>query len=539
MDPKQQQQIKQYLSIALRWKKLILGCFLVAIALGIGLYVKTPKVYKAEALLVYQRGKIDPSNKLSPDITAQTMEVVDTLRDQVLSRTSLEEIIKKFELYQEALKVKPMEDIIDIMRSKHIDIDVSRGETFTVSYQGADPRKVMLVTNALASKFVEENLRFREERATETSAYIKDELITAKKAIEEKEAAMRDYKLKYYNEMPDQRQTNISRLNSLQTTYQNIQSSMQELERTKVMVQEQISLRRTMLQQAAENNQLPSPIGPDNINSEAILKHHQVVNELNAARSQLEALLTRYTEQHPEVKRQQKIVQQLKEKVKEAAKALPAASTEADKGKAESGGQLYTDKQLSQLELQLKDIGLSMDQLKKEREEAKKQLQTYQQWIAAAPVREAEWAGLTRDYQQFSQRYQDLVSKNMAAESVESLERKQKGSQFKVVDPARYPEKPFKPDLIKILLISVIMGLGAGGSVAFCLEFIDTSFKDAHDLENYLGVPIVCSVPLLLTSKEKKKKLIKDISWLSFFVFALAGLSCGILFLWKRGTIIF
>jgi len=536
MDPKQQQQIKQYLSIALRWKKLILGCFLVAVVIGIGVYVKTPKVYKAQALLVYQRGKIDPSNKLTPDLTQHTREVVDTLREQVLSHTSLEEIIKKFNLYTERLKVKPLEDVMATMRSKDIEIRIPRGETFTVSFQGDDPKKVTLVTNALASKFVEENLRFRAERATETSAYIQDELAMAKKAIENKEASMRDYKLKYYNEMPEQRSVNIDRLNALQTNYQDIQSSMQELERTKIMVQEQISLRKNALQKAAENNQLPEALGSDST-SEAGLKYGQAVNALNAARSELESLLTHYTPQHPEVRRQQMVVDQLKARVAEAAKALPAAKGEDQKNPETSLP--FADKQLSQLELQLKEIAANMSQLRKEREDEKKQIGIFQQWIAAAPVREAEWADLTRDYQQFSKRYQNLVAKNMAAESVESLERKQKGSQFKIIDPAHMPEKPFKPDLIKILVIAVIMGMGAGATVAFCLEFVDTSFKDAHDLEKYLGMPIICSVPLLLTPKEEKRQMIKNMSWLAIFILALAGLTGGIIYLREKGVIIF
>ncbi len=538
MDPKQQQQIKQYLNIVLRWKKFILGSLLVAVAIGIGVYAKTPKVYQAEALLVYQRGKIDPTNQLAPVVTAQTKEVIDTLKDQVLSRTSLEEIVKKFGLYQKLLRTRPMEDVIDIMRSKDIVIHAaSRGDTFTVSYQGPDPRKVLLVTNALASKFVEENLRFREDRATETSAYIKDELATAKKAIEGKEAAMRDYKLKYYNEMPEQRQTNISRLNALQTNYQNIQTSMQDLERTKVMVQEQISLRRSLLQQAEENNQLPSPSIGSGINSDAMRNHRQALAELNRARSELESLQSRYTDQHPEVKRQLKTVQQLEEKVKETAKALPSPPP-GENPKSDAADQPYADQQLNQLELQLQDIGLSMNQLKKEQQEAKKQIEIYQKWIAAAPVREAEWASLTRDYQQFSQRYQNLVAKNLAAASVENLERKQKGSQFKIVDPGHLPEKPFSPDFKKIILLSLLLGTGLGGAVAFCVEFIDSSFKEAHDLENYLNLPIVCSVPVLPLPSEKKKMFFWNIFWSICFVATFFSLIAFSVYLWEKGILI-
>jgi len=549
MDPTQQQQTRQYINILLRRKKLILGCFLASLILGIFLCVFLPRTYRTEALLVYQRGKINPTSELAPDISAQVQEVLATLRDQVLSRTSLEEIIKQFQLYQETLAKQPMEDVIDRMRTKYIEVTTSpKGDTFTVAFQGGDPRQVMLVTNALASKFVEENLRFREEKATETSAYIQDELAMARKSLEQKEAAMLDYKLKHYNEMPDQRQTNIARLNALQTTYQGIQNSLQELERTKIMVQEQIGLRKEFLTQSFGNEPNTMMQAPNmntgssrqsrntsslvqNLIPQTAQTHRQLADQLAAAQTELAALEARYTEQHPEVKRLKKTIAQLEEQLKTV-----KAEQQIDERKQE--GDKPTDPQLVQLELQLKDIELSMAQIKKEKEEAKKQIETYQHWIAVAPTREAEWGGLTRDYQQLNEHYQSLVASNLSAASMETLERKQKGSQFKVLDPARLPEKPYSPDFKKILLLSLIAGLGLAGAIAFFLEFTDSSFKEAHDLENYLKLPIVCSIPVIQTEPEKRKIYWGSIIWsLCFFVILLCIIA-GSVYLWEKGLLI-
>ncbi len=528
MDPRQQQQLKQYLNIVLRWKKTIIACLLVSIAAGLGLYVKTPKTYQASAVVVYQSQKINPA-KMSPDLKEKTEEIIATLSEQVLSRTNLEDIIKKYGLYQNLLQKLPMEDVIDIMRNKHIQIKPdTKGDTFRVSYQGATPRKVMLVTNALASKFVEENLRYREERATETTAYVKDELAMAEKSLEEIEAAMRDYKLKYYNEMPEQRQINMTRLNALQNSYQNIQTSMQELERTKIMVQEQLTLRKNLLRQAMDSDILMQP------QDETAARHSQTLRELNRLRAELTGLLARYTDEHPEVKRTRKTIAGLEAKLKSM-----APSTGENSNGEQQGTLPVADKQIPQLELQLRDISISMAQLKKEAAEIKKQIEIYQKWIAAAPVREAEWANLTRDYQQLNKHYQDLVTKSLEAESAESLEKKQKGSQFRVIDPARLPEKPFKPDFIRIMAVALALGLGVGGGIAFTLEYLDTSFKEAHDLESYLQLPVVCSVPLVNTIREKRQARIKGVFWTLCFLAVLAGLLTTMLLLWRRGIIVF
>ncbi|MCK9502524.1 MAG: hypothetical protein M0Q52_11945, partial [Lascolabacillus sp.] len=137
-----------------------------------------------------------------------------------------------------------------MMRKSHIETRfLQGGDVFEVSYQGSDQNKVLRVTNALAARFIEENIRLRQELASQTSSYVKDELEMAKESLDKKEILMRDYKLKYYNEMPDQLVNNMNRLNALQVQYQNNQTSSHELERTRLLVQEQISSRQELLTQ--------------------------------------------------------------------------------------------------------------------------------------------------------------------------------------------------------------------------------------------------------------------------------------------------
>ena len=134
-----------------------------------------------------------------------------------------------------------------MMRKKISITPANRGDTFIVSYEATNPEKVGRVTNALASGFIQENMKYREEKAAETSTYTQDELNMAKEILDRKEALMRDFKLKNYNEMPEQQAVNITRLTSLQTQYQSIQLSIQDLERTRVLSRDQLANRRQML----------------------------------------------------------------------------------------------------------------------------------------------------------------------------------------------------------------------------------------------------------------------------------------------------
>lgn len=512
MNQDQRQQIKRYLDILLRRKIIIVFCLIISIVIGLGVYLKTPKLYRSTSLIMYQQ-KINPT-EMSPD-TERFQEIVGTVSQQILSRTSLENLINQFGLYKNLRAQLPMEDVVDIMKNEHITIKQAKsGNTFEVSYQGSNPRTVLLVTNALAAKFIEENIRYREESVSETSSYIKDELNMAKTSMNKKDAAMRDYKLQYYNEMPQQLDSNVSRLNALQSEYQNYQNNLQDLERTKVLIQEQMSLRYELLSQISGTTQ-----GLNMSDQQIYSKSSQLKN----LRLELKNLQTKYTDKHPDVKR-------LKSLIAELEADMTTGSEQDDK---ETG-----DPQIAKWQQQLDAIEYNMKRINTERDETKRQIEKYKKWIEAAPVREAEWAELTRDYEQLNKHYETLVSRSIQADSAESLEKRQKGSQFKIVDPARLPETPFQPNFIKIMFMVVAIGFGLGGAIAFSQETLDTSFRDAHDLEKFLGLPVACSIPVIKTSSDKRRDKLKSVAWAAFLVFSLATIGGGMAYLWIMGVIV-
>ncbi len=510
--------VSHYLGILMRRHKIIISCSLLAILAGLTIYLKIPKLYQSSTLLIYQNRTISSPSRPSLDVQERLQDMVNTVSQQVTSRKSLEEIINQYDLYPDLRQKAPMEDVVAAMQKKIV-TDLQEGDVFRVSFTGPSPKQVMQVTNALAARFIEENLRFRGDLASETSVYVKDELQMAKEALDKKEAVMRDYKLTYYNEMPQQLQVNMTHLTSLQTQYQNNQSSIQDLEKTRVMIQEQIALRREVLDQqmarlrAEAANQASQDQAAANTGS---------MRDLSRLRQELATLKARYTADHPEVKRQEKLLQNMLE--------------QAGDGKKQEGRD--NDPQIDQLQLQLRDIQFSIERLKNDRQEILAQTKQCKQWIEAAPIREAEWSALTRDYEQLSAHYQGLVGQKLQAESTESLERRQQGTQFKIIDPAHMPTKPFKPDFTKILLMAMAGGMGCGLGLAFALEALDTSFKNPADLEATLGLPVTCSIPVLLNQKEQRRKQIIAVCWAAVFLCTVVLLLGGVAYLWKTGAII-
>ncbi|WP_319550424.1 GNVR domain-containing protein [Desulfogranum marinum] len=527
MNEKTQQLVKKYFDIILARKMLLVTLVFIAVLGGLVQYYKTPKIYQATSLLIYEKKAINPS-KMSPDVKDMVKEVVSTLMQQVTSRSSLEKIIKDLNLYPEMLEKMPLEDVIESMR-KVIKISPTKGEVFQVSFSGGDPKKVLRVTNALASKFIEENLKYREERASETSSYIANELQLSKQSLDKKEQAMRDYKLKYYNELPEQRQINVARADTLQVKLQGVQDNIQELERTKLVLKEQIGQRRQLLQNASSNMVASTTEGKDVPGGDPYQKLAQM-------HAYLDTLLVKYKETHPEVKRIRKSIAALETQLS----ANDNVGTEEKEGSRPSTNRslMSRDPVLQAAAIQQRDLERNLVVLRVDEKELRSQIQKLEEWIAAAPVREAEWSALTRDYNQFKSHYDFLVSQNLQASSVENLEKKQQGSQFKIMDPARLPQKPVKPDFMKIMVLAIGLGCALGGGLALGLDLLDTSFKDPLEIEEYLGVSVACSVPYLPLPKEKKLSRLKSIGFILYFITGLAIITAALYYLWSRGIVI-
>ncbi len=181
---------------------------------------------------------------------------------------------------------------------------------------------------------------------------------------------------------------------------------------------------------------------------------------------------------------------------------------------------------------------LNIANIRMEQEQLKKHIEQYEKWVSSAPVREAEWSSLTREYGQLKRHYDYLVSQDLQAKSMLNLERRQQGSQFKIEDPARYPGKPIKPDFVKILGGALAIGLGLGFGLTLFLDFFDTTFRDGDSVAIYLGLPLISTIPYIDTQKEVKSR-----KWYAILSTGFLG-CCSILILalffyvWRKGLIV-
>jgi uncharacterized protein involved in exopolysaccharide biosynthesis len=302
---------------------------------------------------------------------------------------------------------------------------------------------------------------------------------------------------------------------------QGLQNSIQELERTKVMVQEQAGMYQRL---AALRN-------PGEAASSSARGPETNAERLQRMRTYLIELQGKYTEKHPEVRRTKQMIAQL-EGGKEQSSSGPRTVSSPNRAN------VAADLERQRMLVQLQQIDINIKQLRETQAGIPAQIAKYQRWVEAAPIREAEWNSLTRDYNELRRHYDQLVAQNLQAQSTQNIEQSQKGSKFKVVDSARLPEKPVKPNFLKILLVAVGAGLGFSFICILGLDFADTSFRDVGEIEEYVGVPVVCAIPFIEKEAERLKK--RFLFRISVAVVSAYGaiLLATIAYMWSTGMII-
>ena len=470
--------------------------------MGAILNLKLPKVYKTSALIMVQRPKV-PTQYIRNLMSTDLEDRIRTITQQITSWTNLEKIINNFNLYADVASNMFLEDQIQDLR-KRISVNVSKAtrqeaNSFEIVFTGKEPRQIAEIANTLASYFIEENLKIREDQVTSTSEFLTDELATIRKRLMEKEEGLKLYRKQYMGGLPEQLETNLRILERIQQQIVNNQETLRELRGKKTLVQQQIQEARELRKKLVE--------------SAKVVKTTIEPSPLDQLRSELSALEARYTDKHPNVVR-------LKEKIAEleTTEVKPEEDVEMEEAK-EIIEAAQTERKLL---AQLREMELEINGLESEAAHLRSEMKRYQTRIEETPKREQELMSLKRDYENIRETYNSLLARKLEAELAVNMEKKQKGEQFRVLDPAKTPERPFKPDIRRIFLMSIGLGLAFGFGLAYFRESMDTSFRGPNEIENVLQIPVLANIPFTYNALELQKKKRKKIMGMLFLLVAIA-----------------
>lgn len=464
-----------YLTILRRHWVLILICAVIGPPLGYGVAKVLPPKYTSQALVLIEPPTVSP-NIVEPVDTVDLTQRLASLRQQILSRTRLEPIIRKLNLYPADIDRLPMDRLVARLQG---DIEVSPVQPmaqtdsglpgFYVSVTMSKPQTAQAVCNAVTSMFIEESLRLQNQRSAETTDFLSQQLADAKSDLDAKDAKLAAFKMRYFGSLPDDEQSNLNILGTLSNELDAATQAVSRAEQDKGFAQ-------TMLnQQLASWQAEQTSEDPESMQQQLV-----------ALQTKLANLLTQYTDSYPDVIRTKADIAALRKRL--AAADATAVPTNAPTGLIVPAGIL-------QLRAEIKADDQTIKEKAKEQQDVKRQISLYQARVQSSPVIEEQYKELTRGYQTALEAYNDLLKKRDASVMSQQLNAQQEGELFSLLDPANLPDSPSFPKIPKFVLGGLVAGLALGLAITFLLEMKDTSMRTERDVEFALRLPVLAMIP--------------------------------------------
>ena len=481
------------LSAVLKRKWWILASVVVCVALGYVAWKYSPKTYRSSVVVTIDSPRIakeyvkglsqegrpfeDPSVVIMQQVTlgltnkSILMPVLDTLKPYPdAEKTSSDLLMKR--LRKTITVVKPKD-----------------GMGVVISYTHADPHMAQAVTALLAVKLQEDNLKRREGLVETTTEFLSAELDRVKGDLEAKERAISEFKKAHIAELPQQLEPNLRTLDRLQADLTNSTDSLNK------MGDRLTSLEKTIKEFSDLGPAGVVPLDRDRRVGDARLIDPRAAR-LQELKQKLNELLGIYKENYPDVVRAKEEIRRL-----ESAPQVDVSQPRVDElvaGKADDSGGISRrpiDPYLRELMKERSETKSEIASLKEKQAHLIRQIRGLEAHVERTPTVEQSLAVLLRDYENMQKGYQALLDKRTNARILENYESRQFGEQYRIIEPANFPDAQEPPTLIHFILGGFALGFFIGIGATIGLEFLKTGFRRPEEVESHLGLPVIASIP--------------------------------------------
>jgi polysaccharide chain length determinant protein (PEP-CTERM system associated) len=455
-----EQTMEDYADILRRRIWLILTSAIVFLVAGVVISHIIPPQFESQTLILIEQQKV-PEDYVRPVVEENLSTHLASMREQILSRSRIEPIIKRFNLF--AGGQLSMDDRVELTQRaigvKPIPSGQSSGMPgFFVSFKAQDARTAQLVCGEITSLFLSENQNARQQSAVGTTEFLKQQLADSKKNLDDQDAKLAAFQQKYFGRLPDQEQSNANTLQSLTTQ---LDAATQTLNRQ----QQEVTFLQAMVAQQTRDLQNSEPAA-------ATIALEERKTELKGLIQQRQTLQALYTPDHPDVVEvNRKIADLQAEMARVSSEQAPAFTVSRP-----------DPPQLQQLKAQLRAAQQAMVDAKKEQAGIQQQIRSYESRIESSPQVEEEYKQVTRDHQTALEFYDSLLKKMNESSMATALEQRQQGEQFRIMDAPNLPDAPIFPSRIKFAIGGLAGGLFLGLLVAGLLEYRDTSLRNERDI---------------------------------------------------------
>jgi polysaccharide chain length determinant protein (PEP-CTERM system associated) len=454
-----------------RWWIIAIPAILFPIV-GFGITYLVQPQYVSQTLVLVEQQKV-PESYVKAVVTEDLSGRLATMREQILSRSRLQPIIERFNLF--ANEKMSMDDRIDLTR-KNIGITPIQSEIartnglpgFFISFKANDPRTAQLVCGEIQSLFVSENLSDRAASANGTTEVLKGQLADAKAKLDEQDAKLAKFQQTYAGKLPGAEASNINMMSTLNTQLDAATQALARMEQDKSYAESILAMQQSQLSQSGDHG--------------GVAPQAQQA-ELQQLEAQLADLSARYTEDYPDVVSTKRKIAELQQKMAKA----PASAVTPSLSTPKASDPIS----IQQLRAQLRAMEQGIQQKKRDQAAIQGQLHMYQERVSASPAVEEEYKSITRDSATAQAFYDDLLNKMNQSKMATDLEKRQQGEQFRVMDEPNLPESPAFPKRSVFVMGGLAAGLGLGLLIVGLLEYMDTAVRNERDIWAFTKLPVL------------------------------------------------
>ena len=453
---------------------------------------------------------------VQPTVETKIEDRLPAIGQQFLTRARLEKIVRDFNLYPDLRESSVMEVVIEQMR-RDISFEPVNREVFMLGYTGTSPREALAVTERVSGLFIQDNARDRGAMATANSNFFSAEVEEARLKLEEQERKLDEYRARHVGQLPSQLQSNIQVLSNAERQLQTLLDSQEKDREQRAFLERQIQFEpdapvaiTAVAPPAAVNSQDPT-----------MVDGASPVEQLATARANLRALELRFTPEYPDVMRLKNTVARLEAKIAQDQR-VPVRD---GRPVAASPAEMLRERHLAENRAQVGQVDRQLANKLTEEQRLRATISDYRARVDNSPIYEAELATLTRDYDAQKGFYTTLLAKKQDASIAASMEKKEIGDRFKVLEPARLPEKPFKPNRTSVFLIGLGIALALGIGAAAIAELRDTSVYTETDLASRFGIQVLATVPAMGGGRRASRISGGDVFLIALTAVATLGLA--------------
>ena len=473
--------------IALRRRWLALGVAAgVAVACGMGI-TAVPERYEASA-----RVYVDTQTVLKPLMASLTFqpdidEQVRMLARTLISRPNVERLVRIPELQMDVSSADAREEVVSRLMDQIKVVPTASGNLYAISYRGASPERAQRLVEATVDLFVHAGAGAKKRDSQDAGRFIEDQIRRYETKLTEAESRLKDFKIRNFGVSGVSNQDYFARMSALSDEVNKLRVELSAAE------QARDSYRREL---AAEEPQLPAELATKN-GGAAVLPEAEA--RLDAQKKQLDELLRRYTEEHPDVISARRVISQLEVEARERKAAEQRAL--AKLGKA---GRAATSPVYQKLRVSLAETEAQVASLRSQLAMQQGRLDQVRSLAGRVPQVEAELAQLNRDYEIIRKNYDLMVARRESASLGVKLDESSQLAEFRVVEPARVSPSPVFPGRLHLALIAIVVSLAAGIAAAVVADLMRPTIDGAESLRTLSDRPVLGTVSMLVTPHVKR-----------------------------------